>query len=335
MKADPRLAPVHEVMRRAVAPAGDQRDGLYHWLGYHLGWSTPDGRPADERRAKGVRPLVCMLASRAVGGDDTAAVPAAAAIELTHEFSLIHDDIEDGDRTRRGRAALWTLTGMPHGINSGDALFGIARSQLALSPVAPDVLADLYARYDDACIRLAEGQYLDLSFETADYVTVDDYVDMVSRKTGALLAAAAGLGARAGGASPDVADGLARYGLALGVAFQIKDDVLGLWGDPERTGKPVGSDIQRRKKSLPVVAALAAPELGPRLLDLYSGPDPTPDDARRAAEAMERAGVRESAIAIAEDFGATAKAELESRASADGPRAELAELVRRVMQRDN
>ncbi|MFN2251916.1 MAG: polyprenyl synthetase family protein, partial [Anaerolineae bacterium] len=254
MKADPRLAPVHEVMRRAVAPAGDQRDGLYHWLGYHLGWSTPDGRPADERRAKGVRPLVCLLASRAVGGDDTAAVPAAAAIELTHEFSLIHDDIEDGDRTRRGRAALWTLTGMPHGINSGDALFGIARSQLALSPVAPDVLADLYARYDDACIRLAEGQYLDLSFETADYVTVDDYVDMVSRKTGALLAAAAGLGARAGGASPDVADSLTRYGLALGVAFQIKDDLFD-YGE-QRIGKPTGIDIKEQKMTLPLIYAL-------------------------------------------------------------------------------
>jgi geranylgeranyl diphosphate synthase type I len=335
MEADPRLAPVYDLMSRALAPEGDHRDGLYHWLRYQLGWAEPDGSPADLRTAKGVRPLICLLASRAVGGSDEAAVPAAASIELTHEFSLIHDDIEDGDRTRRGRAALWTITGIAQGINSGDALFGIARSQLALSPVTIEILVDLYRRYDQACVRLTEGQYLDLMFESSEGVTVDSYVDMVSRKTGALIAAASSLGARAGGASPMSADALGRYGASLGIAFQIQDDVLGLWGDPERTGKPVGADIERRKKSLPVLAALADPSLAPDLADLYRTCAPSGEQARSMAMRMEQAGIRDQAADMAGSYAESARQELERLDLAAEPRHELMELVRWVVRRDH
>jgi geranylgeranyl diphosphate synthase, type I len=331
---DPRLADVHARMALAVSGDGAGADRLYAWLRYQLGWAEADGRPADVRRGKGVRPLLALTACEAVGGDPLRAVPVAAAIELTHEFSLVHDDIQDDDHLRRGRPTLWTVCGVPQGITAGDALWAIARRELGATRAPGDVLVDIFARYDAACLRLAEGQHLDLAFEARDDVTVSDYVDMVSRKTGALLAAAASMGGRAGGAPREVADGLARFGEALGIAFQIQDDVLGLWGDPARTGKPVGADLLRRKKSLPVLLGSADPATADEIARLYRSGEPEPPDAARVAAAMQAAGLRERASRLAHDWAAEAARALEPLPLRPGPRAELAAVVERAVTRE-
>lgn len=331
---DPRLEAVLERIDSALALPDDRRRELYVWLRYQMGWADQDGRRVSARTAKGVRPLLCVIACQALGGQAASAVPAAAAIELTHEFSLIHDDIEDDDRTRRGRPALWTITGIGQGINAGDALYGIARSQLSDSPVAPEVLVEMQRTYDRACINLAEGQYLDLSYESEDDTSVDDYLMMVSRKTGALIAAAAALGALAGGAPMSDVEAMHRYGLALGVAFQIQDDVLGLWGDPERTGKPVGSDLMRRKKSLPVLLAMDDETLAPEVASLYASAEVAQSDALALVTQMERRGVRERCVQLARGHAETAYSALDGLVLAAVPREELAGFVSKVVERD-
>jgi geranylgeranyl diphosphate synthase, type I len=334
MSEPDRLAPVHARMAAALRADGAATAPLYAWLRYQLGWAEADGSPGDHRTGKGVRPLLALVSCAAVGADPVAAVPVAAALELTHEFSLIHDDIEDGDRLRRGRAALWTLCGVAQGINAGDALFGIARREIGASPVTDVIVADLYRRYDTACVRLAEGQFLDLWFETRDRIDVDAYVDMVRRKTGALLAAAAAMGARAGGADPATADAMARFGEGLGVAFQIRDDVLGMWGDPVVTGKPCGADLLRRKKSLPVLLAWQSPALATEIEALFAANRPSAADALRVAEDMARAGCRDQATDMAQTRGRDALAALDGLSLADGPRRELVATVERAVDRD-
>jgi len=334
---DARLSSVHARMRAAVAGPGDGRDGLYRWLSYHLGWADAGGRPVEQRAAKGIRPLVCLTACEAVGGEADLAAPAAAAVELTHEFSLVHDDIEDGDRRRRGRPALWAVVGAPQAINAGDALFTLARRQLTEHGGGwPDGVAlDLIRRYDAACLRLAEGQFLDIGFESAARVALDDYIAMVAGKTGALLGAAAAMGARAGGAVPAVADAFSRYGEAVGVAFQMQDDVLGLWGDPGHTGKPAGNDLARRKKSLPIILALSDPVQGPPLGDVLAAERP-PDPAAVAlwTGRLAAAGYRDQARALARRYAETALAALAELDLAAGPRAALEALARQAVERE-
>lgn len=325
-------------MRAALLSPEPALAPLYGWLRYALGWAEIDGRPAEARRAKGVRPRVCLTACAAVGGALESAVDAAAAIELTHEFSLIHDDIEDDDRTRRGRSALWTEIGVAQGINAGDALFGIARSLLSgegaspRSAPPPDRRLSRLRRYDAACVALAEGQYLDLAFERAATVSPEDYVTMVARKTGALLGAAAALGALSGGADDVVADGLARWGELVGVAFQMRDDWLGLFGDPEHTGKPAGADLVRRKKSLPVLLGLEDPALGEPLAALLAA-EVAPEAAERMVDRMRVRGLDQRVASAARARAEQAIEGLAPLALRSAERDALVELARGAADR--
>lgn len=287
---DDLLVAVHERMARATA-FGEGLAELGLWLKYHMGWSDLDGNPVAARSAKDLRPRVCLTACRALGGETGRAVCAAAAVELTHEFSLIHDDIEDGDRTRRGRPALWTVVGVAQAINAGDALFAAARGELSSVDAPPAVAREMHRRYDEATLALAQGQYLDLAYETRFDASPDAYLAMAARKTGALLGLAAALGALSAGAT-EAADPMYLYGREIGVGFQIADDVLGMWGDPSRTGKPAGADLARGKKSYPVTLALNDDDIAPFVRAALSG---TPEAIAQALRRMEASGVREIA----------------------------------------
>lgn len=253
------LPAVEAEMRATIhIPEGPLRP-FYGMMAYHLGWLDAEFQSVEARRGKGIRPVLCLLACQAAGGDWERAVPAAAAIELTHNFSLIHDDIEDGDVERRGRPTVWRLWGVPQAINAGDGLFVIARRafhRLADRGVEPETVQQVIAWYDEACLALCEGQYLDLCFEERMGVTLEEYMQMIRGKTASLLVAALRIGSRLATADTRLVETYAHFGEHLGIAFQLVDDILGLWGDEVVTGKPAGNDLRRRKKTLPVVYAL-------------------------------------------------------------------------------
>lgn len=226
---------------------------------YHLGYADRDLEavdPATVDRGKRIRPAVAMLAAGAAGGDPADAAPVATAIELLHNFTLIHDDIQDESPARRHRPTVWALWGIKQAINAGDALFSAAHLPLYTLPAAgipaPLVLRLLDA-FDRMAIAIVEGQTLDLGFEARSDVTPAEYLEMIAGKTAAILRYASWAGALCGGASDDEAARWAEFGLALGLGFQIHDDLLGIWGASAATGKPEADDIRRRKQSLPIL----------------------------------------------------------------------------------
>jgi geranylgeranyl diphosphate synthase type I len=240
----------------------------YGQMQYHLGWVNADFSPIENNAGKLLRPTLLLLAYEVAGAwglarPDAAylrrALPAAAAVELTHNFTLIHDDIEDSDAERRHRPTLWKLWGIPHAINTGDGLFALARLTLwggLDEGVEGDIAARLGAVLDRACLVLSEGQYLDISFEEQLSIPVAAYVDMISRKTAALMGCAAEMGAMLGTRDQETIERLRNFGYAMGIAFQVRDDLLGVWATTAELGKTPSGDIYRRKKSLPVLHAL-------------------------------------------------------------------------------
>ena len=267
------LPPIETEMRRVLDVQGDLLIGHYDMLRYHMGWVDAQRQPAKVNSGKRVRPVLVLLACEAAGAPADHALPTAAAVELLHNFSLIHDDIEDDSPTRRHRPTVWALWGRPQAINAGDAMFTLARTALAgLSArgLPAEETLQAYHIFDETCLRLTEGQYLDMSFENRMDVTVDEYLTMIDGKTAALVGASLELGALVGRAAPDTRQRLAEFGRHLGLAFQVQDDILGIWGDEALTGKSAESDILTRKKSLPVIYALQSPEIGPALAERYT-----------------------------------------------------------------
>jgi geranylgeranyl diphosphate synthase type I len=259
---------------------------------YHLGWSAADGTPLQAPAGKGIRPTLALLSAQAGGAEAEAGIPAAVAVELVHNFSLLHDDVMDGDTERRHRPTVWTLWGVPSAILTGDAMLTVA-IEVLLDSGSPHALEA--QRLMLATTReLIHGQVEDLQFESREWVDLEQCQQMAARKTGALIAASAVLGCVLVGGDPAVARALNDYGQALGVAFQLVDDLLGIWGDPAVTGKPVLSDLRARKRSLPVTYALNQDATsGRRLADWLSG-TAAEDEAglREIAELIEASGAR-------------------------------------------
>ena len=277
-------ARIEEALRAAIgAPETD----LARVARYVLGWESLGEHPAPSP-GKRIRPALALLAAEAVGGDPETAMPGAVAVELVHNFSLVHDEVQDHDRERHHRPTAWALVGEAQAINVGDFLFTRAISALTRAEgdfgrmAALDVL-------NNAIARMIEGQWKDIEFEQRLDVTVDEYLAMVAGKTGALLAAPLEIGALLAGAPKDVSEGLGRWGERLGLAFQAHDDYLGIWGDPNQTGKSNTNDIERRKKTLPVVHALGDPDAGAIIRRAYAGESPDIDTAE-VLRALEAAG---------------------------------------------
>jgi geranylgeranyl diphosphate synthase, type I len=244
-------------------PLVDQPLPLYHMMRYHLGWVDAVGNLLNQSGGKALRPTFCLLACEATSGDFHKAKPAAAALELLHNFSLIHDDIQDDDAERRHRPTVWSIWGKTQAINAGTAMWTIAN--LALFRLADyDVPAQTQLRahrlLNEACLTLLEGQYLDISYENRLDIEIADYLLMIDKKTAALIAHSLEMGALLGTDDESIILTFQKFGRNLGLAFQIKDDILGIWGSETKTGKPNGSDIRRKKKSFPVVYALERAE---------------------------------------------------------------------------
>ena len=221
---------------------------------YHLGMTDAEGNPSGDGAGKALRPALALLSARAAGAPSERGVTSAVAVELVHNFSLLHDDIMDGDAERRHRPTAWTVFGVGAAILAGDALLALAQ-ELLLEDNAPQGL--WAARCLSVAVqRLIAGQGADLAFEKRDDVGLTECLEMAGDKTAALMACACSIGAIHAGAAPSLAMGLAGFGAHIGQAFQLTDDLLGIWGAPDVTGKPVQSDLRARKKSLPVVAAL-------------------------------------------------------------------------------
>jgi geranylgeranyl diphosphate synthase type I len=305
---------------------------------YHLGWTEADGSPRPGGAGKGIRPLLALLSAELAGAAPEVAVPGAVAVELVHNFSLLHDDVMDGDVERRHRRTVWALWGESCAILTGDAMLGLAAEVLleAPSPHAAAATRELMV----ATRELVRGQVEDLSFETRTGVGLDECLRMADGKTGALLGASSCIGALLAGAPAEVVDALREHGRHLGAAFQLVDDLLGIWGDPATTGKAVLADLRARKKSLPVTFVLCrggdeAAELG----DWYAAEKPADGDdeetLRHVAGLVERGGGRAWATREAAEHLRLAEAALDRVSLAEGPRAELADLARYLTRRES
>jgi geranylgeranyl diphosphate synthase, type I len=277
---------------------------------YHLGLVDASGDPTQGGNGKALRPALALLSARAAGAPPERGVTAAVAVELVHNFSLLHDDIMDGDTERRHRPTAWTVFGVGPAILAGDGLLALAQDLLLESEAPQGAWA---ARCLSAAVtRLIAGQGSDLAFEKRDDVTLAECLDMAGDKTAALMACACSIGAVHLGAAPALAMSLAGFGAHVGLAFQLTDDLLGIWGAPEVTGKPVRADLRARKKSLPVVAALSSglPEAD-KLRTLLNDPNPlAEDDLICAADLIVEAGGRKWAENEADAQLAAANASL-------------------------
>ncbi|MFB7247838.1 polyprenyl synthetase [Streptomyces populi] len=316
-------------LRRAVdsLPGSMRRIALYHF-----GWEQADGTPGAGNAGKAVRPALVLSAVQALGGRHAAAVRAAAAVELIHNFTLLHDDVMDRDTTRRHRPTAWTVFGDADAILAGDALQALALRMLAEDPHPASSAAA--ARLAGCVVELCAGQHTDTAMEKLgpDEITLDECLATAEAKTGALIGSACAIGGLYAGADAGRVEALDAFGREAGLAFQLIDDVIGIWGDPGRTGKPAGADLAARKKSLPVVAALTSgTPAADELAELYAAPF-REGELERTALAVERAGGRDWAQVQAADRMSRAMHEL-SRAVPDpeaaGGLLALAEFVTR------
>lgn len=295
---------------------------LYGMMRYHLGWTDEQGVATSSTPGKALRPTLCLLSCEAAGSTYDRALPAATAVELVHNFSLIHDDIQDDDTERRHRPTVWKIWGKPQAINAGTAMNILANMALVRSyrkGATPGQCQRMRMTLDEATLRLIEGQYLDLSFETRTDVTADEYLNMIRGKTAALFACSMKLGCIAGSGSDTAEELLAEFGENLGMAFQVRDDILGIWGDPRTTGKTQGNDIRRKKKSFPAVCVLSEGESRHReaVAAVYGRETVSNDDIYLVLDIMNKMKIRERAEAVVDDyceraFGIVSKAEIDA-----------------------
>lgn len=298
---------IEQDLQSQVSRLDEKHTTEYHqMLTYHMGWTGEGAGPVAT--GKRLRPLLLLLSRASIlqhptdpVGEWRSALPAASAIELIHNFSLVHDDIQDRSEKRRGRPTVWTKWGIPQGINSGDGLFVLAN--LAIFKMNGAYPAERINRVSElvqnTCLDLTRGQYMDISYEHRSDLTVEHYWPMISGKTAALIACCTAAGAILGGASEERIEAFRSYGQYLGLAFQVLDDILGIWGEEEKTGKSAASDLMERKNSLPILLSLE--KRGDFYERWHKGPF-TPEEIPAIAESMVRDGTRLRVAEIAEQM---------------------------------
>lgn len=331
----PYLTAIEEQMKAAMAfPRAEELSPYYGMMFYHLGWMDETFSPRTQRSGKRVRPLLSLLSCEACGGDWRQALPAAAAVEIVHNFSLIHDDIEDQSLERRHRPTVWGLWGAAQAINAGDGLFIIghlALHHLLTRGVSTARAVRALRALDETCLKLTEGQYLDLSFEEQDTVSVQMYLQMIDRKTAALIGCATHLGSLLAMDDAEIIGRYRQFGRQLGLAFQITDDILGIWGQEETTGKGVGEDIVSKKKSLPVVYALDTGDV--ELREIYAQDEIRIPQVQVVIERLDKLGAREYATKMATRHSELALDALESTGIQNQAQDRLRELALFLLER--
>lgn len=290
------LAEVDATMRRLVASALHDEAGFGVMLRYALGWSNADDSAYNVPTGKRLRPLLLLLCTSSAGGDWRDALPAASAVELLHNFSLIHDDIQDNSDMRHSRPTVWKQWGIANAINAGDAMFTLAYAALAAlaSRLEAPRMVKLWRIFNATNLELTRGQHLDMRFEHQPSVSENDYISMIRGKSAALLASCAQLGALIAKDDETITSHYADFGMNIGIAFQIRDDILGIWGDPNLTGKSAATDIISRKKSLPALYGLAH---SPEFAAIYhQSTDLSDADVQQAVTLLNAVGAREYTI---------------------------------------
>ncbi len=329
------MLPALEAEMRTVLHAnGTPPDALFGMMQYHMGWLDANFKPIQTNSGKRIRPLLCLLTAQAAGSSWEQALPAAAAAELLHNFSLIHDDIEDGSETRRGRLTIWKIWGAPQAINSGDAMFAVAHlalNRLIEREVPAATVVQALHRFDVTCVELTQGQYADMDFESRDTVSVTEYINMITGKTAVLLAHCAELGALIAGQDATTIAHYAAFGRNLGLAFQVIDDILGIWGDEIKIGKSAASDIITKKKTLPVLYGL---DKSQQLQKLYLQAEPDTQFVTNVVDALNELGARDFAIKYAKEYSDKALEHLKAAQPQGAAGQALYQLADMLLNRD-
>ena len=321
-------------MRQVLMANEDQPDPFYGMIQYHMGWVDENFLPTTVHGGKRIRPLLAMLTCQASGGEWLHVVPAAAAFEILHNFSLVHDDIEDASPTRRGRKTVWRIWGEAQAINSGDAMFSLSHLlllQLSKYGAPPEIVIRALRRFDETCLSLTKGQYLDMDFETRDVVQVDDYIEMITGKTAVLLSLCAETGALVADQDEETIAHYSQFGLNLGLAFQVIDDILGIWGDESKTGKSAATDIITKKKTLPVLYGL---ERSADLRDLYRDAEADERFVREVINQLDAIGAKEYASERAAAYSKEARWHLREAKPVGEAGEALLQLADMLLQRD-
>ena len=329
------LAATRALVEPAIRSALDRLAPDIHRVAlYHFGFADSDGRPGRGAGGKALRPALALLSAEAAGAEPEQAIPGAVAVELVHNYSLIHDDVMDRDRERRHRPTVWALFGVGPAIVAGDALANLAQETLLERATSGRVRAA--AALAGAAARMIAGQAQDLAFESRVDVSIPECLEMEANKTGALLSCASSIGAILAGGDDRVVSSLAEFGLRLGLAFQAIDDILGIWGHPEVTGKPVGSDLRQHKQTLPVVAALCSgTRAGTRLASMLSNGSLSDQAVAEATSLVEEAGGRVRALAEADADIEAAREALDRARIPSDTRARFLELADFITTRNS
>ena len=293
-----RFEPHRRALEEELKEVFSGREGfLYDVLRYHLGWADQRGQPEDNPSVLHIQPLLALVCCEALTGDFQAALPAAAGIELLHNFTLVHSDVQSGRVAEQDRPSIWWVWGPAQAINAGDGLHALGRTtimRLAQRGVPADRVLRAVELLDRACLTLCEGQYMDLEFQDQLLITSAAYYDMIGRKTGALAGCSAELGALAGGGDEDVCLQVRDAGSRLGMAWQISQDIADLWG--KRGDGMTASNVLLKKKSLPLILALETAELGFKreLGNIYAKRVLQPEDVSRVIAILDQAQARQS-----------------------------------------